>query len=205
MNPSGFIPEMIFWNSTMPSEALRYRDGRTSGITQMPVLAFSLRAIHDASPNDLTVLQEFLPALARYVVPLTAVIASTFTLSSVLFLSFLFIVSPPPPPYTHTELLFILTSRFTLISSCALHIQSRKKCNYSVKSRYWRWWGSERNIRGKGLVSVLHGWESGLDASPLYDAAYGLKPPVGPVTKRLYLELCVCQHSSRAQCPKLNL
>jgi hypothetical protein len=58
-----------------------------------------------------------------------------------------------------------------------------------VGTRYWRWWGAERNVRGNGLVSVLHGWESGLDASPLYDAAYGLKSPVGPVTQKLYLEL----------------
>jgi glycogen debranching enzyme len=37
----------------------------------------------------------------------------------------------------------------------------------------------------------MHGWESGLDASPLYDAAYlGVnRVPVGPVTENLYLEL----------------
>ena len=35
---------------------------------------------------------------------------------------------------------------------------------------------------------MLHGWESGLDASPLYDAAYGLQHP-GPVTESLYLKL----------------
>ena len=26
-------------------------------------------------------------------------------------------------------------------------------------------------------VSVIHGWESGLDASPAYDAAYGITDP----------------------------
>jgi hypothetical protein len=57
---------MIFWNSTMPSVPLRYGDGRTSGITQMPVLAFALRAIHNASGNEsVDVLKEFLPSLAR--------------------------------------------------------------------------------------------------------------------------------------------
>lgn len=101
----------------MPPEGQRYRDGRTSGISQMPVLAFSLRSIHRCT-NDTALLRRFVPQLVQY----------------------------------------------------------------------WRWWSDERDVRGKGLVSVLHGWESGLDASPLYDAAFGLKHP-GPVTPALYLEL----------------
>jgi len=118
--PSGFVPEMIFWNSTMPGGSTRYRDGRTTGITQMPVLAFSLRSMVGAAPkkNSAAVLAEFVPPLVRY----------------------------------------------------------------------WRWWGVERDVRGKGLVSIIHGWESGLDASPLYDAAFGLKHP-GPVSMALYLRL----------------
>jgi hypothetical protein len=40
--------------------------------------------------------------------------------------------------------------------------------------RYFRWWRDTRTIDADGLVAVLHGWESGLDASPAYDEAYGL-------------------------------
>jgi len=35
--------------------------------------------------------------------------------------------------------------------------------------RYHEWWLQRRDPDGDGLVSILHPWESGLDASPLYD------------------------------------
>lgn len=38
-----------------------------------------------------------------------------------------------------------------------------------------------------GLVTVIHGWESGLDASPAYDEAYGVY--VTKVNQSSYAEL----------------
>lgn len=48
--------------------------------------------------------------------------------------------------------------------------------------KYFRWWRDNRAVDGDSLVYVIHGWESGLDASPAYDQAYGIpveipKPP----------------------------
>jgi len=34
---------------------------------------------------------------------------------------------------------------------------------------YFDWWENTRDPDGDGLVSIIHPWESGLDASPLYD------------------------------------
>jgi hypothetical protein len=36
---------------------------------------------------------------------------------------------------------------------------------------YFKWWRAERDF-GDGLVTVIHNWESGLDASPAYDPAF---------------------------------
>jgi hypothetical protein len=41
---------------------------------------------------------------------------------------------------------------------------------------YFDWWAAERDPDGDGLVSIIHPWESGIDASPLYDPAHGIKP-----------------------------
>jgi hypothetical protein len=38
--------------------------------------------------------------------------------------------------------------------------------------RYWEWWRDTRDIDGRGLVTILHPWESGIDISPAYDAAW---------------------------------
>lgn len=46
---------------------------------------------------------------------------------------------------------------------------------------------------GDGLVAILHSWESGLDASPLYDLPYNVKHPK-PTLLEMYpkfIELCV--------------
>jgi hypothetical protein len=43
--------------------------------------------------------------------------------------------------------------------------------------KYYDWWANTRAIDGDGLVSIIHGWESGLDASPLYDGPYGVTSP----------------------------
>jgi hypothetical protein len=34
------------------------------------------------------------------------------------------------------------------------------------------WWADTRDPENTGLVGIIHGWESGLDASPAYDEAY---------------------------------
>jgi Mannosylglycerate hydrolase MGH1-like glycoside hydrolase domain len=43
--------------------------------------------------------------------------------------------------------------------------------------KYYDWWASTRAPDGDDLVYIIHGWESGLDASPTYDQAYGVKDP----------------------------
>jgi hypothetical protein len=53
---------------------------------------------------------------------------------------------------------------------------------------YFRWWRDTREVDKDGLVAILHGWESGLDASPAYDEAYGL-----PRTKLLNSSLAVLE------------
>jgi glycogen debranching enzyme len=42
--------------------------------------------------------------------------------------------------------------------------------------RYFDWWRQTRDADGDYIVSIFHGWESGLDASPIYDLAYGIPP-----------------------------
>jgi len=37
--------------------------------------------------------------------------------------------------------------------------------------RYFRWWKETRDLDGKGLVTIIHPWESGIDLSPAYDPA----------------------------------
>lgn len=104
---NGFIPETIFWtNQTAGQNAenfLEYGNLETTEITQMPVLAHSLRAIWNKT-GDVSLLKEFVPKLVRY----------------------------------------------------------------------WKWWENTRCLSSSGLVSIIHGWESGLDASPMYDEAYNV-------------------------------
>lgn len=52
--------------------------------------------------------------------------------------------------------------------------------------RYFKWWRRERDL-GDGLVTILHGWESGLDASPAYDGAYSVN--VTDLSKVAFAEL----------------
>ena len=42
--------------------------------------------------------------------------------------------------------------------------------------KYFDWWRTTRDLDGNGLVTILHPWESGLDLSPAYDSALGVKP-----------------------------
>lgn len=107
--PDGFIPEMIFWGERTRGERLLskvagYSNPRYTDITQMPMLAYSLRAIWEAT-GDVALLQEVVPRLAAYL----------------------------------------------------------------------DWWLATRDPDRDGLVSIIHGWESGIDASPIYDPAYGVK------------------------------
>ncbi len=119
--PNGFIPEMIYWGGRSKLERLTdkfvgyskkvlkdsttgktYRGEFWTDISQMPMLAYSLRAIWDVTQNK-AFLTEFLPKLIRY----------------------------------------------------------------------QEWWHNERDPDNDGLISIIHPWESGLDASPIYD------PPLG--------------------------
>ena len=49
--------------------------------------------------------------------------------------------------------------------------------------KYFDWWANERDPDNDGLVSIVHPWESGIDASPLYDPAHYVK---NPTYKQLY-------------------
>jgi len=40
---------------------------------------------------------------------------------------------------------------------------------------YYDWWENWRDPDGDGLVSIVHPWESGIDASPIYDPALRVK------------------------------
>ena len=52
--------------------------------------------------------------------------------------------------------------------------------------KYFEWWDKERDPDKDGLVSIIHPWESGLDASPIYDPAFGVnKYPINE--KKYYL------------------
>lgn len=116
-HPNGFIPEQIYWgvNDTADeqSEWAMYGNIQQSNNTQMPVLAFSLRAIYQACSkledcDNQAILTEFLNPLILY----------------------------------------------------------------------WDWWWNTRAVGPHGLVAILHSWESGLDASPLYDLPYNITNPM---------------------------
>jgi hypothetical protein len=52
---------------------------------------------------------------------------------------------------------------------------------------YLEWWTNERDPDKDGLVSIIHPWESGIDASPLYDPAHGIQRADHPIVwKQLY-------------------
>lgn len=62
--------------------------------------------------------------------------------------------------------------------------------------RYGDWWLRTRDPFDIGLVAIVHSWESGMDASPAYDEAYGVSNPQ-PSFLDLYsrfVELCVEYH-----------
>lgn len=50
---------------------------------------------------------------------------------------------------------------------------------------YYEWWARYRQPDGDGLIVIIHPWESGLDASPMYDEALGVKNPQ-PKLSELY-------------------
>lgn len=54
--------------------------------------------------------------------------------------------------------------------------------------RNLEWWSEARDPDGNGLVSIVHPWESGMDASPLYDEVFlGIEGTQSEVTPwRLY-------------------
>lgn len=62
--------------------------------------------------------------------------------------------------------------------------------------RYYDWWLRTRDPFGVNLVSIVHSWESGLDASPAYDEAYNVPPQ--PAFLELYsrfVELNLVYHA----------
>ena len=106
----GFIPEIIFWKQ---NKLLRKLSGLVAGysheeftdITQMPMLAYSVRAIWQAT-HEKSLLEEFVPKIVKFL----------------------------------------------------------------------EWW-QHRDHDDDGLVSIIHPWESGIDASPTYDPVFHLNNP----------------------------
>jgi glycogen debranching enzyme len=108
--PNGFIPQIIFWNTSryllaMNNFFLGHSHKQFTNLTQMPMLAYSIRALWNAT-KDKDLLKEFIPKIVKYL----------------------------------------------------------------------EWWKS-RDHDNDGLVSIIHPWESGLDASPHYDPVFGLNNP----------------------------
>ncbi len=106
---NGFLPEIIFWKSNKLLSLLNRMAGYThreyTDLTQMPMLAYPVRAIWNAT-HDKALLKEFVPKIVKYL----------------------------------------------------------------------EWWQS-RDHDGDGLISIIHPWESGIDASPLYDPVFHFKKP----------------------------
>ncbi|KAH3766888.1 glycoside hydrolase family 63 protein [Pelomyxa schiedti] len=46
--------------------------------------------------------------------------------------------------------------------------------------KYYQWWAETRDVDGNLIVSIIHSWESGMDASPAYDPAYHVTVPNPP-------------------------
>ncbi len=62
--------------------------------------------------------------------------------------------------------------------------------------KYYEWWENVRDPDNDGLVSIIHPWESGIDASPLYDPAHGVK---NPSYKELYPKFLLLNRAYRKQ------
>ena len=108
--PDGFIPEIIFWqqgrlSKTLARLAAGYSRGECTDLTQIPMLAYAVRAIWRAT-QDKSLLREFVPRVAKFL----------------------------------------------------------------------EWWQSRDHDRD-GLVSIIHPWESGMDASPTYDPVFHAANP----------------------------
>lgn len=108
--PDGFIPGVIFWRRNRWLGKLAgfftgYTGDRFSPLTQLPMLAYAVRAVWQAA-HDKALLAEFVPPVVRFL----------------------------------------------------------------------EWWQS-RDSDDDGLVSIIHPWESGMDASPVYDPVFHLDNP----------------------------
>eukprot|EP00727_Mastigamoeba_balamuthi_P007053 m51a1_g2969 putative glycoside hydrolase (434) ;mRNA; r:698679-700346 len=101
--PNGRVAEITNWMSKPNQTSKKWTTEDYTDLTQTPVIAYSLRAIWDAT-HDAGLLREFLPPLIRF----------------------------------------------------------------------FDWWAEKRDPDGDGLVTIIHGWESGLDASPAYDLAFNV-------------------------------
>jgi glycogen debranching enzyme len=106
----GFIPEIIFWKQNRFLRKINcfvngYSHEEFTDLTQMPMLAYSVRAIWQAT-HDKNLLQEFVPKIVKFL-------------------------------------------------------------------EWWRY----RDHDNDGLISIIHPWESGIDASPIYDPVFHLSNP----------------------------
>jgi hypothetical protein len=59
-------------------------------------------------------------------------------------------------------------------------------------ARFLEWWQS-RDHDNDGLVSIIHPWESGIDASPTYDPVFHLNNP-NPLNMHLHFRRLLCKY-----------
>lgn len=87
-------------------------------------------------------------------------------------------------------------TRVPVLAQPLLHLWGQSTCTHPYHrkanssclpsfGRYFDWWAATRDVDGNGLVAIIHGWESGIDASPAYDAAYGITDP-HPSSRNIY-------------------
>lgn len=120
---NGFITQIIFWKSSrclqiISKRFLRYSRKEYTPLTQIPMLAYSIRALWNAT-QERELLKEFVPKIVRYL----------------------------------------------------------------------EWWES-RDHDKDGLVSIIHPWESGIDASPTYDPVFNLYNPKWYQVYSHFFNLC---------------
>jgi glycogen debranching enzyme len=97
-----------------------------------------------------------------------------------------------------TKLFFTgITSNLTQPPVIAISLEELYKNTYNLDfirrylplvKKYFSWLEAERDPDGDGLVSVIHPWETGIDASPVFDSLLGINE-IKPRPLRVYQAL----------------
>ena len=93
-----------------------------------------------------------------------------------------------PPTSGITQPPVLASAVFRLVEDAADRPQAeaRAAALYPKLIAWHRWWARARDPEGRGLVAILHPWESGRDNSPDWDAALArvTATPVTPIMRR---------------------